>query len=357
MDITELLAFSAKQGASDLHLSAGLPPMIRVDGDVRRINLPPMDHKQVHDLIYEIMNDKQRKDFEEFLETDFSFEVPGVARFRVNAFNQNRGAGGVFRTIPSKVLSIEDLGMGQVFKDLCMIPRGLMLVTGPTGSGKSTTLAAMVDYINDNKYEHILTIEDPIEFVHESKKCLVNQREVHRDTLGFSEALRSALREDPDIILVGELRDLETIKLALEAAETGHLVFGTLHTQSAAKTIDRIVDVFPAAEKAMVRSMLSESLQAVISQTLLKKSGGGRVAAHEIMRGTPAIRNLIREDKVAQMYSAIQSGGALGMQTLDQCLENLLKKRIITKEVAREKAKIPENFQALPDHGGRRRRG
>ena len=357
MDITELLAFSAKQGASDLHLSAGLPPMIRVDGDVRRINLPPMDHKQVHDLIYEIMNDKQRKDFEEFLETDFSFEVPGVARFRVNAFNQNRGAGGVFRTIPSKVLSIEDLGMGQVFKDLCMIPRGLMLVTGPTGSGKSTTLAAMVDYINDNKYEHILTIEDPIEFVHESKKCLVNQREVHRDTLGFSEALRSALREDPDIILVGELRDLETIKLALEAAETGHLVFGTLHTQSAAKTIDRIVDVFPATEKAMVRSMLSESLQAVISQTLLKKSGGGRVAAHEIMRGTPAIRNLIREDKVAQMYSAIQSGGALGMQTLDQCLENLLKKRIITKEVAREKAKIPENFQALPDHGGRRHRG
>ena len=344
MDITELLAFSAKQGASDLHLSAGLPPMIRVDGDVRRINLPPMDHKQVHDLIYEIMNDKQRKDFEEFLETDFSFEVPGVARFRVNAFNQNRGAAGVFRTIPSKVLSMEDLGMGQVFKDLCMISRGLLLVTGPTGSGKSTTLAAMVDYINDTKYEHILTIEDPIEFVHESKKCLVNQREVHRHTLGFSQALRSALREDPDIILVGEMRDLETIKLALEAAETGHLVFGTLHTQSAAKTVDRIVDVFPAAEKEMVRSMLSESLQAVISQTLLKKIGGGRVAAHEIMRGTPAIRNLIRENKVAQMYSAIQTGGAIGMQTLDQCLENLIEKRVITTEVAREKAKIPENF-------------
>jgi twitching motility protein PilT len=344
MDITELLAFSAKQGASDLHLSAGLPPMIRVDGDVRRINLPPMEHKQVHDLIYEIMNDKQRKDYEEFLETDFSFEVPGVARFRVNAFNHNRGAGGVFRTIPSKVLSMEDLGMGQIFKDLSMIPRGLMLVTGPTGSGKSTTLAAMVDYINDNKYEHILTVEDPIEFVHESKKCLVNQREVHRDTLGFNEALRSALREDPDIILVGELRDLETIKLALEAAETGHLVFGTLHTQSAAKTIDRVVDVFPAAEKAMVRSMLSESLQSVISQTLLKKQGGGRVAAHEIMRGTPAIRNLIREDKVAQMYSAIQTGGSIGMQTLDQCLENLVEQRIITREAAREKAKMPENF-------------
>ena len=344
MDITELLAFSAKQGASDLHLSAGLPPMIRVDGDVRRINLPPMDHKQVHELIYEIMNDKQRKDYEEFLETDFSFEVPGVARFRVNAFNHNRGAGGVFRTIPSKVLSMEELGMGQIFKDISMVPRGLCLVTGPTGSGKSTTLAAMMDYINDNKYEHILTVEDPIEFVHESKKCLVNQREVHRDTLGFNEALRSALREDPDIILVGELRDLETIKLALEAAETGHLVFGTLHTQSAAKTIDRIIDVFPAAEKAMVRSMLSESLQAVISQTLMKKMGGGRVAAHEIMRGTPAIRNLIREDKVAQMYSAIQTGGSIGMQTLDQCLEGLVEKRVVSREVAREKAKMPENF-------------
>ena len=344
MDITELLAFSAKQGASDLHLSAGLPPMIRVDGDVRRINLPPMEHKQVHELIYEIMNDKQRKDFEEFLETDFSFEVPGVARFRVNAFNHNRGAGGVFRTIPSKVLSMEDLGMGQVFKDISMVPRGLCLVTGPTGSGKSTTLAAMVDFINDNKYEHILTVEDPIEFVHESKKCLVNQREVHRDTLGFNEALRSALREDPDIILVGELRDLETIRLALTAAETGHLVFGTLHTTSAAKTIDRVVDVFPAQEKSMVRSMLSESLQAVISQTLLKKHGGGRVAAHEIMRGTPAIRNLIREDKIAQMYSAIQTGGSIGMQTLDQCLEILLEKRLITRESAKEKAKMPDNF-------------
>ncbi|RMA82220.1 type IV pilus twitching motility protein PilT [Umboniibacter marinipuniceus] len=344
MDITELLAFSNKQGASDLHLSAGLPPMIRVDGDVRRINLPPMDHKAVHSLIYEIMNDKQRKDFEEFLETDFSFEVPGVARFRVNAFNHNRGAGAVFRTIPSKVLTMEDLGMGQVFRDISMIPRGICLVTGPTGSGKSTTLAAMLDYINDNKYEHILTIEDPIEFVHQSKKCLVNQREVHRDTLGFNEALRSALREDPDIILVGEMRDLETIRLALTAAETGHMVFGTLHTSSAAKTIDRIVDVFPAEEKSMVRSMLSESLQAVISQTLLKKVGGGRVACHEIMRGTPAIRNLIREDKIAQMYSAIQTGGSIGMQTLDQGLQDLVARNLITRENAREKAKVPENF-------------
>ncbi len=344
MDITELLAFSAKQGASDLHLSAGLPPMIRVDGDVRRINLPPLDHKQVHALIYDIMNDKQRKDYEEFLETDFSFEVPGVARFRVNAFNQNRGAGAVFRTIPSKVLTMEDLGMGEIFKKVSDVPRGLVLVTGPTGSGKSTTLAAMLDYLNNNKYHHILTVEDPIEFVHESKKCLVNQREVHRDTLGFNEALRSALREDPDIILVGEMRDLETIRLALTAAETGHLVFGTLHTTSAAKTIDRIVDVFPAEEKSMVRSMLSESLQAVISQTLLKKIGGGRVAAHEIMIGTPAIRNLIREDKVAQMYSAIQTGGSLGMQTLDACLKTLLSKGLVSRESAREKAKTPENF-------------
>ncbi|MDX1800383.1 MAG: type IV pilus twitching motility protein PilT [Marinobacter sp.] len=344
MDITELLAFSAKQGASDLHLSAGLPPMIRVDGDVRRINLPPMEHKEVHGLIYDIMNDKQRKDYEEFLETDFSFEVPGVARFRVNAFNQNRGSGAVFRTIPSKVLTMEDLGMGQVFKDVSSVPRGLVLVTGPTGSGKSTTLAAMLDYINDSRYEHVLTIEDPIEFVHESKKCLVNQREVHRDTLGFNEALRSALREDPDIILVGELRDLETIRLALTAAETGHLVFGTLHTTSAAKTIDRIVDVFPAEEKSMVRSMLSESLQAVISQTLMKKMGGGRIAAHEIMIGTAAIRNLIREDKVAQMYSAIQTGGSLGMTTLDQTLQKLLQKGLISREAARTKAKMPDNF-------------
>ena len=344
MDITELLAFSAKQGASDLHLSAGLPPMIRVDGDVRRINLPAMDHKQVHALIYDIMNDKQRKDFEEFLETDFSFEVPGVARFRVNAFNQNRGAGAVFRTIPSKVLTMEDLGMGEVFRKITDVPRGLVLVTGPTGSGKSTTLAAMLDYLNSTKYHHILTIEDPIEFVHESKKCLVNQREVHRDTHGFAEALRSALREDPDIILVGEMRDLETIRLALTAAEPGHLVFGTLHTTSAAKTIDRVVDVFPAEEKSMVRSMLSESLQSVISQTLLKKTGGGRVAAHEIMIGTPAIRNLIREDKVAQMYSAIQTGGALGMQTLDSCLKGLVAKGIVSRENAREKSKNPENF-------------
>ncbi len=344
MDLTELLAFSAKEGASDLHISAGLPPIIRIDGDVRRINLPPMDHRQVSSLIDEIMNDKQRRDYKEFLETDFSFDVPGVARFRVNVFNQNRGSAAVFRTIPSQVLTLEQLGMGDIFRKVSLLPRGLVLVTGPTGSGKSTSLAAMVDYINENRYDHILTIEDPIEFVHQSKKCLINQREVHRDTMGFGEALRSALREDPDVVLVGEMRDLETIRLALTAAETGHLVFGTLHTTSAAKTIDRVVDVFPEGEKPIVRSTLSESLQAVISQTLVKKIGGGRVAAHEIMIGTAAIRNLIREDKVAQMYSAIQTGGGLGMQTLDQSLQNLVDQRLISAEVAKEKAKLPDNL-------------
>ena len=323
MDITELLAFSAKQGASDLHLSAGLPPMIRVDGDVRRINLPAMDHKQVHALIYDIMNDKQRKDYEEFLETDFSFEVPGVARFRVNAFNQNRGAGAVFRTIPSKVLTMEDLNMGEVFRKITDVPRGLVLVTGPTGSGKSTTLAAMLDYLNNTKYHHILTIEDPIEFVHESKKCRSTSV---RCTVTPWASPRRCARPCVKTRTSSWWARCATWKpfAALTAAETGHLVFGTLHTTSAAKTIDRVVDVFPAEEKSMVRSMLSESLQAVISQTLLKKIGGGRVAAHEIMIGTPAIRNLIREDKVAQMYSAIQTGGSLGMQTLDMCLKGLL---------------------------------
>lgn len=344
MDIAQLLTFGVKQGASDLHLSAGMEPMIRVDGDMRRINVPIMDHKEVHDMLYDIMNDKQRKDYDEFLETDFSFEIPGVARFRVNAFNHNRGSGGVFRTIPSTILTLEDLNAPKIFQDIAKTPRGIVLVTGPTGSGKSTTLAAIVNYINENDYGHILTVEDPIEFVHQSKRCLINQREVHRDTLGFSEALRSALREDPDVILVGEMRDLETIRLALSAAETGHLVFGTLHTSSAAKTIDRIVDVFPAAEKDMIRAMLSESLRSVISQTLLKKNGGGRIAAHEIMIGTPAIRNLIRENKIAQMYSAIQTGQRDGMQTLDQNLKDMIRKGQITKEAARSKASNPNDF-------------
>ena len=344
MDIAQLLAFTVKNGASDLHLSAGLPPMIRVDGDVRRINVDPMNHELVHGMVYDIMNDKQRKAYEEYFETDFSFEIPGLARFRVNAFNHNRGSGAVFRTIPSKILTLEELKAPRIFEEISDTPRGIVLVTGPTGSGKSTTLAGMVNYVNENHYGHILTIEDPIEFVHESKKCLINQREVHRDTLGFSEALRSALREDPDVILVGEMRDLETIRLALSAAETGHLVFGTLHTSSAAKTIDRVVDVFPAAEKEMVRSMLSESLRAVISQTLLKKIGGGRVAAHEIMLGTPAIRNLIRENKIAQMYSAIQTGQSIGMQTLDQNLQELLNKGLISKDEATKKAANKDAF-------------
>ncbi|MEL7298177.1 MAG: type IV pilus twitching motility protein PilT [Pseudomonadota bacterium] len=344
VDVAQLLSFTVKNNASDLHLSAGVPPMIRVDGDIKRVNMPALTHKEVNSMVYDIMNDKQRKDYEEFLETDFSFEIPQLARFRVNAFNQARGSGAVFRTIPSEILTLDDLGAPAIFKDISMQPRGICLVTGPTGSGKSTTLAAMVDYINNNKPDHILTIEDPIEFVHESKKSLINQREVHRDTHGFSEALRSALREDPDVILVGELRDLETIRLALTAAETGHLVFGTLHTSSAAKTIDRVVDVFPAAEKEMVRTMLSESLKAVISQSLLKKIGGGRIAAHEIMIGTPAIRNLIREGKIAQMYSAIQTGQASGMQTLDQNLSELLLKGTITKEEARFRAANKENF-------------
>jgi twitching motility protein PilT len=345
MDISELLAFAVKNNASDLHLSAGLPPMIRVHGDVRRINLPPLEHRDVHGMIYDIMNDGQRKAYEEVLECDFSFAIPGLARFRVNAFNQDRGAAAVLRTIPSKVLTLEQLHAPKIFADLALKPRGLVLVTGPTGSGKSTTLAAMVNHLNETEYAHILTVEDPIEFVHESKKCLINQREVGPHTMSFNNALRSALREDPDAILVGELRDLETIRLALTAAETGHLVFGTLHTSSAAKTIDRIVDVFPAEEKEMVRAMLSESLQAVISQTLLKtKDGSGRVAAHEIMLGTPAIRNLIREAKIAQMYSAIQTGSNVGMQTLDQNLTDLVRRNVISSAAARAAAKIPDNF-------------
>ncbi len=344
MDITQLLAFGVKNGASDLHLSAGLPPMIRVDGDVRKLNVPAMDHKQVHAMVYDIMNDRQRKDYEEFLEVDFSFEIPELARFRVNAFTHNRGAGAVLRTIPTQILTLEELGAPPIFKQISSYPRGLVLVTGPTGSGKSTTLAGMVDYKNENEFGHILTIEDPIEFVHESKRCLVNQREVHRDTHSFDAALRSALREDPDTILVGEMRDLETVRLALSAAETGHLVFGTLHTTSAAKTIDRVVDVFPSAEKSMIRTMLSESLRAVISQTLLKKNGGGRVAAHEIMIGTPAIKNLIRENKVAQMYSAIQTGQPDGMRTLDQSLGELVSQGIVSREDARAKAAMPNSI-------------
>jgi len=346
MDITELLAFSVQHNSSDLHLSSDVSPMIRVDGDVRRVNIPALEAKDVNGLVYDIMSDKQRKDYEENLECDFSFEVPNLARFRVNAFNTNRGPAAVFRTIPSDILSLEDLGAPDIFKEISDNPRGLVLVTGPTGSGKSTTLAAMVDYINATRHDHILTIEDPIEFVHKNKLSLINQREVHRDTKSFNNALRSALREDPDVILVGELRDLETIRLAMTAAETGHLVFGTLHTTSAPKTIDRIIDVFPAAEKSMVRSMLSESLRAVISQTLLKKTGGGRIAAHEIMIGIPAIRNLIREDKIPQMYSSIQTGASVGMQTMDQCLINLLNRGLVSQAAAAAKAHDKSQFSS-----------
>lgn len=344
MDIGELLAFGVKNGASDLHLSAGVPPMIRVSGEMKKINVPPLTHTQVHDMVYDIMNDKQRKDYEKYLECDFSFEIPGLARFRVNALTQNRGAGAVFRTIPSEILTLEQLNCPPLFTEMAMMPRGIALVTGGTGSGKSTSLAAMLNYRNEVDPGHILTIEDPIEFVHQTKKSMMTQREVHRDTLGFNEALRSALRQDPDVILVGEMRDLETIRLALSAAETGHAVYGTLHTSSAAKTIDRIVDAFPAAEKDMIRAMLSESLKYVVSQTLLKKIGGGRVAAHEIMVGTPAIRNLIRENKIAQMYSAIQTGQKFGMQTLDQRLQQLVQDKVITREAAREKAANKDNF-------------
>ena len=347
MDITELLAFGVKSKASDLHLSAGLPPMIRVHGDIRRINLPPLESKDVHAMVYDIMNDSQRKFYEENKEVDFSFEVPGLARFRVNAFVQQRGVGAVMRTIPSTVLTLEDLKAPKIFRDISEYPRGIVLVTGPTGSGKSTTLAAMINHINESMLGHILTVEDPIEFVHESKKCLINQREVGPHTMSFNNALRSALREDPDVILVGEMRDLETIRLAMTAAETGHLVFATLHTSSAAKTIDRIIDVFPADEKEMVRAMLSESLRAVISQTLLKtKDGNSRVAAHEIMICTPAIRNLIREAKVPQMYSSIQTGQAMGMQTLDQCLIDLVRRGVVSSAEARTRAVNKEMFPA-----------
>ncbi len=347
MDIAELLTFVVKTKASDLFLSAGVPPMIRVHGDVRRINLPPLTHEEVHAMVYDVMSDSQRLRYEEALECDFSFSIPGLARFRVNVFVQQRGAAAVLRTIPSRVLSLTELDAPAIFADIASYPRGLVLVTGTTGSGKSTSLAAMINHINENTYGHILTVEDPIEFVHDTKKCLVNQREVGPNTLSFANALRSALREDPDVIMVGEMRDLETIRLALTAAETGHMVFGTLHTSSAAKTIDRIVDVFPSAEKEMVRSMLSESLRAVISQALLKtREGNARVAAHEILIATPAIRNLIRENKVAQMFSTMQSGQQHGMQTLDQSLLDLVRQERITSAEAQVKAQNRDLFSA-----------
>jgi len=338
MSITELLTISVKQNASDLHLSSGVPAMIRVDGELLKLNESILTSDEVNHLIYQVMNEQQQKQFERDLEIDFSFEVDGLSRFRVNVFKQHRGDAAVFRIIPSKILTLEELKAPHLFKQIAAYSRGLVLVTGPTGSGKSTTLASMIDFINDSRTDHILTIEDPIEFIHEPKKALINQRELHANTLGFDLALRSALREDPDVILIGELRDIETIRLALTAAETGHLVFATLHTASAAKSIDRIIDVFPAAEKSMVRSMLSESLRAVISQTLLKKKAGGRVAAYEIMVVNTAIRNLIREDKVPQMYSVMQTGMAHGMQTLEQHLRKLVNEGVINYQEADKKS-------------------
>ena len=329
MDIADLLAFSINQGASDLHLSAGVVPMLRIDGDMQRCDLPMLEAEQARGLIHSTMTDAQRGAFEAQHEADFTYAVPGLGRFRVNAFEQQRGSGAVFRSISQAVPSLESLGLGEVFSQLCHAPHGLILVTGATGSGKTTTLAAMIDHLNSTRQQHILTLEDPIEFIHEPRQCLINQREVHRHSHSFAAALRSAMREDPDVIMLGEMRDLDTIRLALTAAETGHLVLATLHTSSAAKTIDRMVDVFPGEEKTMVRTLLSQSLQAVISQTLVKKVGGGRVAAHEIMLATPAIRNLIRENKVAQMLSAIQTGGAVGMQTLEMGLERLREKGLI----------------------------
>ncbi len=345
MDISELLAFSVKNGASDLHISAGEAPMIRINGDMTKIKMPVLEDRQVQTMVYDIMNDDQRKHFEEFLDLDFSFALGDIARFRVNCFWQNRGMSAVFRTIPTEVLTLEQLNAPELFKELAMMPRGICLVTGPTGSGKSTTLAAMLDYRNEREKGHILTVEDPIEFVHQTKNSLISQREVGPHTKSFATALKGALREDPDVILVGEMRDLETIGLALSAAETGHMVFGTLHTSSAPKTIDRIIDVFPAAEKDMIRAMLSESLKAVISQSLLKTADGkGRIAAHEIMLGNPAIRNLIRENKLAQMVSVMQTGQREGMQTLDMCLQELVRKRKITQEAALEKAQNKKLF-------------
>jgi twitching motility protein PilT len=345
LELRDMFTKMVEWGASDLHLVVGAPPQLRVRGELRTIDgygdLTPEDTREV---VFGILTNEQRQKLEVQWEIDFSYAVPGLSRWRVNAFFQRGAVGAAFRIIPEKIRPLSELNVPDSVYDLCDLPRGLVLVTGPTGSGKSTTLAGMIDVINESRNDHILTVEDPIEFIHQHKNCIINQREVGADTDGFARALKSALRQDPDVILVGEMRDLETIQTALTAAETGHLVFGTLHTSSAAKTIDRVVDVFPAAEKEMVRAMLSESLRAVISQTLLKRIGGGRIAAHEIMIGTPAIRNLIREGKIAQMYSAIQTGQAAGMQTLDQCLKELLQKGLITKEEARFRAQNKEEF-------------
>ena len=352
MDITQLLTFGVQQNASDCHLSSGEPPMLRVNGDLKKLDQPALSKEEVHALVYDIMNDAQRKSFEESLECDFSFEMGGLARFRVNVFMQRRGEGAVFRTIPTKILTLEELGMPSILKQLCEKEKGLILVTGPTGSGKSTTLAAMVDHLNNTYEGHILTIEDPVEFVHASKKCLVNQRELGPHTHSFANALRSALREDPDVILVGEMRDLETIQLALTAAETGHIVFGTLHTSSAPKTVDRIIDVFPPTQQAQIRAQFAESIEAVITQTLLKQKTGGRIPALEIMTGTTAIRNLVREGKIHQIPGTMQVSQKDGMQTMDMALMSLFTRNLVTKEEAQAKSMNANLFGPSAAVGG-----
>ncbi len=347
MDIIEILTFAKKMDASDLHLSAGSPPMVRINGEMKKLKIPNLTRDDIHYMIYDIMDDQQKKRFEENKEIDFSRELGGIARFRVNIFFQKKGEAAVFRTIPTKVLTFEQLKLPEVLKTLAEKEKGLILVTGPTGSGKSTTLAAIIDYINRNKKGHIITIEDPIEFTHESINCMVNQREVGANTLSFTNALRSALREDPDVILVGEMRDLETISLAITAAETGHLVFGTLHTSSAGKTVDRIIDVFPTNQQSQIRTMLAESIEGVIAQKLLpRKDGSGRAAAIEIMLGTTAIRNLIRENKTFQIPSIIQTGINVGMQSLDQALKNLVNEGAVEPEVAAHYAFDRKSFEA-----------
>lgn len=352
MDITQLLTFAHQQGSSDLHISAGEPPMIRVHGDMKKIKVPALTAEQTHAMVYDIMADAHRKVFEATNDVDFSVDIGEMARFRVNVFRQRRGVGAVFRTIPTTILTLEELGMPPMLKRLTEYEKGLILVTGPTGSGKSTTLAGMVNLINETLEGHIITIEDPIEFVHPSKKCLVNQREIGPHTGSFNSALRAALREDPDIVLVGEMRDLETIQLALTAAETGHLVFGTLHTSSAPKTVDRIIDVFPANQQAQVRAMLAESLQAVITQTLCKKVGGGRIAALEILVGTPGVRNLIREAKIHQIPSAMQTGQNVGMQTLEMHLKDLVGRGVVSRETAIEKSGNNDLFKEMDQAQG-----
>lgn len=363
VDITTLLKFTLDNKASDLHLSGKSPPIVRIDGDLQRIKTDALTSDQIKTMLYSVMTEEQRADYEREYELDFAISFGEDARFRVNAFTNRNGTAAVFRVIPTIIPTMKQLDLPPVMRRLSELEKGLVLVTGPTGSGKSTTLASMINHINETEACHILTVEDPVEFFHVPKKSLVNHREVGNDTKSFARALKSALREDPDVILVGEMRDYETIGLALTAAETGHLVFGTLHSNTAAKTIDRIIDVFPSAEKEMVRAMLASSIQGVISQTLLKKEGGGRVAAHEILVGTNAVRNLIRENQLAQVYSMIQTGARYGMQTMEDSINDLVAAGMVSEKTAKaylrdtsdssddDVADI-EPFDDVPDNGG-----